>query len=100
MGIESMEIGRSLAALLVVILLIGGLALVAKRWLPQLQAAGRLPTRRLKLVETMALDPRNRLAVVSIDGRELLIGVGANGPVLLDQALVAKPSIPRLGSNS
>lgn len=81
---ESIELGRSLAALLLVLLLIGGLALLAKRWLPQLQASGRLPVRRIKLVESMALDPRNRLAMVLVDDRELLIGLGQNGPTLLE----------------
>lgn len=89
---ETMDFGRSIAALLLVLALIGGLALLAKRWLPQLQASGGLKSRRLKMIESMALDPRNRLALVELDGQQLLIGLGQNGPVLLQAATQSAPS--------
>ena len=82
---EIADIGRSLAAFVVVMGLIALVAFAAKRWLPQLQASGNFPSRRLKLVETMVLDTRNRLILVQLDGRELLIGLGQNGPTLLKE---------------
>lgn len=80
---ELAEFGRSFAALIVVLLLIGGIAFLAKRFLPQFQINQALSKRRMKLLETMILDPRNRLTLVQCDDEQFLIGLGQNGPVLL-----------------
>lgn len=89
---ETLEFARSIATLFFVLLLIVGLAFGFKRWLPKLQASGRLPVRRMRLVETIVLDPRNRLALVSLDGRELLLGLGQSGPVPIDMSKTAAVS--------
>ena len=61
-----------LAALLAVLALIwAGQAVLRWRW--RLPAPG---ARRLRLTETIALDPKRRLHLVACDGRGLLIETG------------------------
>jgi flagellar protein FliO/FliZ len=76
----------ALAAVLALILLSGRAArtLLARR--PQ---AGR----RLALLETLALDPRRRLVLVSCDGREALLLTG--GPTDLAVGWLAPQPEPR-----
>ena len=84
---------RFVAALVLVIALIGGAAWVVRR----LGLAGRLPSikgraaRRLGVVEYMALDPKTRLALVRRDDTQHLLLLGAAGPVVVERGIEALP---------
>jgi flagellar protein FliO/FliZ len=73
------EIARMLAALAVTLGL-GGLALVAfRRFAPMAVLQLKTPAeRRLKVVESLVLDPHRRLLLIRCDGEEhlLLLGEG------------------------
>lgn len=72
------EFIRALAALAITLGLIGLAAWALRKFGPD--AVGRLITarqdRRLKVVESLALDPTRRLLVVSLDGEERLVLLG------------------------
>ncbi len=82
---------RFLAALILVIALIGAAAWVVRR----LGLAGRLPSargraaRRLGVIEYMALDPKTRLVLVRRDQTEHLLMLGAAGPVVVERGIDA-----------
>ncbi len=84
---------RFLAALILVVALIGGVAWVVRR----LGLGGRLPSlggraaRRLSLVEYMALDPKTRLVLVRRDDTEHLLLLGAAGPVVVERGIDPSP---------
>ena len=52
-----------------------------RRWLAQ----ARRP-RRLQLIESLPLGERRLLALVAVDGRELLLGVGPQSVTLVGEA--------------
>jgi flagellar biogenesis protein FliO len=54
-----------------------------KRWLAKPRVRRR--TRRLRLVETLPLGERRFVAVLSLDGRELLIGATPHSLALLGE---------------
>jgi flagellar protein FliO/FliZ len=69
---------RAVFALALTLGLVGLFALALRRFGPGM--AGRLQAiradRRMKLVESLALDPTRRLVLVSLDGEERLILLG------------------------
>jgi flagellar protein FliO/FliZ len=69
---------RAIFALLLTLGLIGLAAVALRRYGPD--AMARLATqkkdRRLRLVETLVLDPARRLVIVECDGRERLVLLG------------------------
>lgn len=75
---DVVEFIRALAALAVTLGLIGLAAWALRKFGPD--AVGRLITarqdRRLRVVESLALDPTRRLIVVSLDGEERLVLLG------------------------
>lgn len=68
---------RALMALIATLALLGVFAYGARR-LGMLQP-GQTSERRLKLVESLMLDPRRRLVIVRWDGREHLLLLGPGG---------------------
>jgi flagellar protein FliO/FliZ len=72
------EFIRALAALAITLGLIGLAAWALRKFGPD--AVGRMiaarQDRRLKIVESLALDPTRRLLVVSLDGEERLVLLG------------------------
>lgn len=72
------EFIRALAALAITLGLIGLAAWALRKFGPD--AVGRIiaarQDRRLKVVESLALDPTRRLLVVSLDGEERLVLLG------------------------
>ena len=84
---------RFLAALVLVIALIGGVAWVVRRF----GLAGRLPSiggrtaRRLGVVEYMTLDPKTRLVLIRRDDTQHLLLLGAAGPVVVERGIEAPP---------
>lgn len=75
---DPIEFLRALAALAITLGLIGLAAWALRKFGPD--AVGRMiaarQDRRLKVVETLALDPTRRLVVVSLDGEERLVLLG------------------------
>ena len=78
------DIARISFALLAVLGMIGGLALLAKRFGLAQTLQGRAD-RRLRLVETLALDAKRRAAILSCDGREHLVILDAAGVTLIER---------------
>lgn len=69
---------RAVFALAIVLGLILGLAYVLRRYAPQLMARlqAERGERRLKVVETLVLDPARRLVLVRVDDEERLVLLG------------------------
>lgn len=87
---ELLDWARSLFALIATLGLILGVAYGARR-LGMLQANGQQP-KRLKVTESLMLDPRRRMVIVRCDDREHLILLGPGGDIVVgDQP--AKPEI-------
>lgn len=89
---DTVDLVRPVAALAVVLGLIGLAGFVARRWGPASlfnTAAAPRRDRRMKVVETLMLDPQRRLVLVSLDGSEhlLLLGEGR----LLSKTMGASP---------
>ena len=83
------EYVRFLFALIFVLGLIGGFALLAKRFgLGNRGPTARGAAKRLGIVESMALDPKRRLLLVRRDNTEHLILIGASGEQVIE-------SVPR-----
>lgn len=76
---DILDFVRMVLALAVTVGLIGLAAFVAKRYAPDMLArlqARRGAERRMKLLETLVLDPTRRLVLVRVDEEERLILLG------------------------
>ena len=85
---------KFLLALAFVLGLIGALAWGARRF----GLAGRLapnsgPVRRLAVVEVLTLDARRKLVLLSRDGTEYLVLLGAGQDLLLEGGIVPPPEL-------
>ncbi|KQV58772.1 MULTISPECIES: flagellar biosynthetic protein FliO [unclassified Caulobacter] len=93
---DPIEFIRALAALAVTLGLIGLAAWALRKFGPD--AVGRLiaarQDRRLKIVESLAIDPTRRLLIVSLDGEERMVLLG-DGKLLdwVPQPGTAKPAL-------
>jgi flagellar protein FliO/FliZ len=69
---------KAVFSLAITLGLIGAAAVALRRYGPDAMArfAAQRKDRRLKLVETLVLDPARRLVIVDCDGREQLILLG------------------------
>jgi flagellar protein FliO/FliZ len=77
------EIARYFAALLLVLALIGGAGLVARKWgVPGVTRA--VADKRLSVVETLMIGPRQKLLIVRRDDCEHLIFTGPDGACLVE----------------
>ena len=86
---------RFLIALLVVLALIAAIAWLARRFgLGNRLATPRGKTRRLAIVEVMALDARKRLVLVRRDDREHLLLLGPSRDVVVESGLPCDPEVP------
>lgn len=75
---------KLLAALGLVLALMGGLALTLKKLglaerMPQVKSADR----RLKIVESLSLDPRRRAVLIRCDDKDHLVILGHNGETVV-----------------
>ena len=84
---------RFLAALVLVIALIAGIAWVVRRFglAGRLSAVAGRSARRLKVIEFMALDPKTRMVLVQRDQTQHLLLLGAAGPVVVERGIAAPP---------
>ena len=89
---DLIDFSRYFAALLVVLGLLGGFALLARSgWIPGSMKGfsglgtltGPRPERRLAVKETLILDPRRRVMIVKADGEEHVLLLGPERETLL-----------------
>ncbi|MEM9704617.1 MAG: flagellar biosynthetic protein FliO [Pseudomonadota bacterium] len=102
---ELADFSRMLLSLLAIIVLLGGLAYAAHKAGLRNGSFRLRSNGRLKVVETLTVDPRRKLTIVSCDGREHLILLGASGETVIETSMpaIAKeetPSTPKLADFS
>jgi len=86
--IDLHDLARFAAALVFVLALMGGLALVMRRFSRNHPLT--LPhKKRLKILEVLPLDSRRRLILLKRDDREHLVILGANGETLIESGIEA-----------
>lgn len=83
------DITYFLAALLFVLTLMGGLALLLKKLGIAGPAMVTPAKRRLKVVENLPLDSRRRVVLIQRDGVEHMILLGQNSDLLIEQNIKA-----------
>jgi flagellar protein FliO/FliZ len=81
--VDWIDWARALFALIATLALIVGAAYAARR-LGMLQPGGQGP-KRLKVSESLMIDPRRRLVIVRCDGREHLLLLGPGGDVVVSE---------------
>lgn len=88
---DLIDFSRYFAALLIVLGLLGGFAVILRRGgLPADLLSGLRPLtgpaseRRLKVRESLVLDPRRRVVIVKADDREHVVLLGAAGETVLE----------------
>jgi flagellar protein FliO/FliZ len=92
---DLIDIARYLAALLLVLALVGGAGLAVRRFgMPGFVKAQGV--RRLAIVETLMIGPRQRLYIVRRDNVEHLVLAGPDGTTLLEAGVVP-PATPMAG---
>jgi flagellar protein FliO/FliZ len=88
---DVIDFARYIGALILVVGLVGAAGLAARRFglgsLVKPQA-----TRRLSIVETLAVSPRQRLMIVRRDGVEHLILSGSDGVEVIETGIPAAPN--------
>lgn len=82
--IEPLQIMRFIAALVFVMGLMGGLALVLKRINEKHSISRIAAKRRLKILETLPIDARRKLVLIRRDDQEHLIILGGNNETLIE----------------
>jgi flagellar protein FliO/FliZ len=79
---------RFVLALLVVLGLIGGFALLARRWgVGGVQTSKRAPSGRLEVVEALSIDPKRRMVLIRRDNREHLILLGQDSERIIETGI-------------
>lgn len=90
---EFIDIARYLGALFLVLALLGGAALAARKFgVPGVTRA--LGEKRLALVETLMIGPRQRLFIVRRDAVEHLVLSGPDGVQVIESGFAA-PQAPK-----
>jgi flagellar protein FliO/FliZ len=89
--VELLDWARSLFALIATLALIVGVAYGARR-LGMLQANGG-GVKRMRVTESLMLDPRRRMVIVRCDDKEHLILLGPGGDIVVaEQAAKEEPA--------
>ena len=87
------QIAQLLLSLALVVALMGGLAYIVKR----LGLSNSMPVhkgdKRLKIVESQALDARRRLVLVQCDEKQHLVMLGINGDTVIQTDIEPKNDI-------
>jgi len=90
---EFVDILHYVFALVLVLALIGLAGLAAKRFgVPGVTKAAR--DKRLAIVESLMVGPRQRLLIIRRDDVEHLVLTGADGARVIESGIPAKPSMP------
>lgn len=90
---DVVDFARYFAALAVVLGLLGLFGMAASRgWLSRLMNGLTTrglkmtrPERRMRVTESLVLDPRRRVVIVRIDGEEQVLLLGAGTEIVLDK---------------
>ena len=72
-GFSGLDLLRMIASMLLVLTLLGGLLYLLKRMQSRLGA--QTSGRQMKLVESLSLNSRHKIAMVQLDGHTVLVGV-------------------------
>src|ERR1700742_173186 len=89
---DMIDIARYFAALLMVLGLVGAAGLAVRRFgMPGVVRPNAL--RRLAVVETLMIGPRQRLYLISRDGVEHLVMAGPDGQTVVETGIVAPPPV-------
>ena len=89
----TIEIFRYIGALFLVLALIGGAGLAARRWgVPGVTKA--VDQKRLAVVETLMIGPRQRLFIVRRDDVEHLVLSGPEGATVIESKIAARDIAP------
>jgi flagellar protein FliO/FliZ len=72
-GLSGMDMLRFAASLVLVLCLLGGLLWALKRMQSGVRASGGV--RQLQVIEAVSVGPRQKIALVRVGGREVLVGV-------------------------
>ena len=89
---DGLDIIRYFAALIIVLGLLGGFAVLARRagWTGALPSLDRWSPqgrkRRLSVTESLILDPRRKVVIVKVDDTEHVLLLGAEREQVLDRA--------------
>jgi flagellar protein FliO/FliZ len=87
---DLIDIGRYFAALLLVLALVGAAGLALRRFgMPGLLKPQG--TRRLEIVETLMIGPRQKLLLLRRDGVEHLVLAGPDGADVVESGIPAAP---------
>jgi flagellar protein FliO/FliZ len=87
-----LDIARYLGALLLVLALIGGAGYAARRFgVPGI--ARSVAERRLQIVETLMIGPRQRLYLLRRDGVEHLVLAGPDGASVIEAGIPAVAAV-------
>ncbi len=88
---EFIEIARYLGALLLVLALIGAAGIAARKWgVPGVTKAAE--QKRLAVVETLMIGPRQRLYIIRRDSVEHLVFAGPDGACLVESGITKTSS--------
>jgi flagellar protein FliO/FliZ len=94
---EFLDLFRYLGALLLVLALIGAAALATRRFgVPGVTRA--FPEKRLHIVETLMLSPKQRLFIVRRDNVEHLVLAGPDGASVIESNIAARLPQNRIAS--
>jgi flagellar protein FliO/FliZ len=86
-----LEISRYVAALLLVLALIGAAGLVARKWgVPGVTRA--VADKRLAIVETLMIGPRQKLFIIRRDNVEHLVFSSPDGACLVESGIISADS--------
>jgi len=88
--VDWIDWARALFALIATLALIVGAAYVARR-VGMMQGGAQGP-RRLKVSESLMLDPRRRLVIVRCDEREHVLLLGPAGDVVVSEMAAKEPN--------
>lgn len=87
---DLIDIGRYFAALLLVLALVGVAGLAVRRFgMPGIVKGQN--TRRLEIVESLMIGPKQRLYIVRRDDIEHLVVMGPNGTTVIESGIPAAP---------
>ena len=94
MELETINYFKFVLALLFVLGLIGGFAIIAKRaGLGNRGPMVRNKSKRLSIIETMALDPKRRVVLMQFDNIEHLLLLGTNNEQIIGNHLKDKKNL-------
>lgn len=84
------ELAKLMGSLLLVFGLLAALLWALRQLQSRLQGAAKGADRHLKLLETLSVGPRQKIALVEVDGQRVLVGISAQHMTALSDPLPAR----------